>query len=241
MKPFLILYLLSCALSSLGQSTGSPIAIVELFTSQGCSSCPSADRLLKEAVIAKSELGEVYGLSFHVSYWNRLGWTDPYSSDQYTERQRWYAGKMRLGRIYTPQMIVDGQEEFVGSQKAKLTQTLKSSFADNRKQIITMSNIKRTGSQVSFQYKSNMNTNGMVINIAIVQKNATNRVPRGENRHKTLSHTNVVCAFKTQPFLMNDNVMMEIPDLEKAVACEIILYAQHRNTLEITAVGKSAL
>ena len=85
-------------------------ALVELFTSEGCSSCPSADqnlmRLVDEA--SKKKL-PVYALSFHVDYWNRLGWTDPYSSKAFTDRQRTYAQVMKSDRVYTPQMIVNGK------------------------------------------------------------------------------------------------------------------------------------
>lgn len=81
------------------------VTVVELFTSQGCSSCPSADKLLSE--LSKKE--NVLALSFHVSYWNYLGWKDPYSNEQYTERQRDYARVLHLRSIYTPQMIVNGK------------------------------------------------------------------------------------------------------------------------------------
>ena len=92
--------------------------IVELFTSQGCSSCPAADKNLTE-LLRKAELeGQpVYGLSFHVDYWNYIGWKDPYSSKQFTARQQAYRDHFEAESTYTPQMVVNGTTEFIGSNK----------------------------------------------------------------------------------------------------------------------------
>src|SRR5216684_6783440 len=87
--------------------------VVELFTSQGCSSCPPADALLGE--LAKK--GEVVALGFHISYWDSLGWKDPLSSPSSTERQKAYARRLGDGRVYTPQMVVDGTSQMVGSDR----------------------------------------------------------------------------------------------------------------------------
>ena len=93
--------------------TGSytPVAVLELFTSEGCSSCPPADNLLPQ--LAKLD-ANVITLSFHVDYWNRLGWTDPFSSSDYSDRQREYSRQLNLESIYTPQLIVNGEYEFTG-------------------------------------------------------------------------------------------------------------------------------
>jgi hypothetical protein len=90
----------------------SPI-IIELFTSQGCSSCPPADRLLKRLA------GDprVIPLSFHVDYWNYIGWTDPFSSKRWSERQQGYARAFRSNRIYTPQLVVSGRTGASGSRR----------------------------------------------------------------------------------------------------------------------------
>ncbi|MEO9805520.1 MAG: DUF1223 domain-containing protein [Reichenbachiella sp.] len=227
--------------SSLAQSSQQSISIVELFTSQGCSSCPSADKLLKEAVNSNSADGEVYGLSFHVSYWNRLGWKDPYSSEQFTERQKWYAKKMRLSRIYTPQMIVDGQDEFVGSQKPKLIASLKTSFSANKKSAISITNLRKTEDRLTISYTGQNISSGEVLNLAIVQRIASNHVPRGENRHKTLVHSNVVRAFRSIPAQKSGEVALDLPELNTESSYEVIAYVQNLNTLKISAVGKATL
>ena len=100
--------------------------VVELFTSEGCSSCPPADKLLE-----KLRSDDVLVLSFHVDYWNQLGWRDPFSSPEYTIRQRQYAGLFKLDQVYTPQMIVGGETEFVGSNSKLATAAI--SKAKNRR------------------------------------------------------------------------------------------------------------
>jgi len=95
-----------------------PVAVVELFTSEGCSSCPPADRILSRLTAeTQRDHRRIYTLSFHVDYWDRLGWRDPYSSSANSDRQRQYAELMKLQSVYTPQMIVNGRIEFVGSDQ----------------------------------------------------------------------------------------------------------------------------
>src|SRR6516164_6714157 len=93
------------------------LVVVELFTSEGCSSCPPADALLKELSEQQPLQGvQVIALEEHVDYWNHLGWTDPFSSTEFSQRQSDYARIFGNDGVYTPQMVVDGQSEFVGSR-----------------------------------------------------------------------------------------------------------------------------
>jgi len=99
---------------------GSRPVVVELFTSQGCSSCPPADALLREL----ARRADVLALGFHISYWDRLGWKDPLSSEASTERQRTYARRLNGGQVYTPQIVVDGSGDLVGSNRAAVLKAL---------------------------------------------------------------------------------------------------------------------
>jgi hypothetical protein len=101
---------------------GTPV-VLELFTSQGCSSCPPADRLLSQLGRERSA-GVVIPLAFHVDYWNYLGWSDPFSSPRWSARQQAYARIFGGNRIYTPQLVVNGRKECVGSQRGEVLQSI---------------------------------------------------------------------------------------------------------------------
>ena len=123
MKSFLLFIILSlgatsfsCDPSTSKSSTG--FAVVELFTSEGCSSCPPADKVV--AKLLKEHKSNVYVLGYHVDYWDDLGWKDIFSNNIFTQRQKAYAKAFKLSSVYTPQIVVNGTEQFVGSDEGKL-------------------------------------------------------------------------------------------------------------------------
>jgi hypothetical protein len=111
-----------------GKPAAGPV-IVELFTSQGCSSCPPADRLLSKLQDDKRLAGAVIPLAFHVDYWNQGGWTDPFSSKAWSQRQQGYAHAFHTDTIYTPQLVVNGRTQCVGSQEGEVRKRLDEAFA----------------------------------------------------------------------------------------------------------------
>src|SRR5271170_5665891 len=125
-----LLSLLPAGVSAQGTTTQTAPAhpsavLIELFTSEGCSDCPPADDLLQQVSGHKTAEGQlIVGISEHVSYWNGLGWKDPFSSDLYTGRQNDYSSHFGLGSVYTPQMVVNGREQFVGSDRRALQAAL---------------------------------------------------------------------------------------------------------------------
>jgi len=211
-----------------------PVAIIELFTSQGCSSCPSADKLLSEL----SEKENVLALSFHVSYWNYLGWKDPYSSEQFTERQRTYAKKLHLNSIYTPQMIVNGTDEFVGSSRVKAEVAIKQATSTQEVQLQMTSNKENA---IVVNYKLTGSTENEWFNIALVEKHVKNEVPRGENQGKVLEHDNVVRVFKILEAKKSGSITITLPEKSNMQNAMVIAYIQRQNTFEITGADKLPL
>jgi hypothetical protein len=154
--------------------------VVELFTSQGCSSCPPADSLLGE--LARNS--DVVALGFHISYWDGLGWKDPFSSQSSTDRQRTYARLLEIGQVYTPQIIVDGSREMVGSDRAKVLAALN----DARAEAIAPVTFAADRRSVTIGAGD---ARGAVLLVRFAQESTT-RVARGENARRTLQDANAV-------------------------------------------------
>lgn len=156
--------------------------LVELFTSEGCSSCPPADQTLQWLSATQPVEGvEIIALSLHVDYWNQLGWADPFSSPLFTARQQAY-GK----ETYTPQMIVDGDAAFVGS-KSRALEALSARRGALRAQIALTAKVNRDRVEISAHTDSSE-----PLWIAIAEDGLSRVVARGENRGRTLNHTAVV-------------------------------------------------
>jgi hypothetical protein len=180
-------------------------AVIELFTSEGCSSCPPADKLL--GAINKEYAGKnVLVLSYHVDYWNKLGWKDEFSNAENTARQNNYANIFRLNSIYTPQAVVNGITEFVGSDRSKMTNAIERSKKMNK--TITLS-ASVDNNKVMVDYKVNDQSGGESMLIALVQKQATTEVKRGENGGRKLHHINIVREF--QLVKNKSNIEFELP------------------------------
>lgn len=166
-------------------------AVVELFTSEGCSSCPPADQLVAR-IKRESKDQPVYILAFHVDYWNRLGWKDSFSDAGYTRRQNQYATWLNLQSIYTPQIVVNGSKEFVGSDEPALRKAINGDLEETSPALLTLSDIKTGQGRVDWQYQTQNTGNNISLLVAIVQRTATTAVRAGENGGQTLSHVQIV-------------------------------------------------
>jgi len=176
-------------------------AVIELFTSEGCSSCPPADELLEK--MNKEYTGkDVLVLAYHVDYWNRLGWKDNFSSAANTERQNYYANIFRSNSVYTPQAVVNGAIEFTGSDRSKMINAIDRSKKMNKK--IALNALTNNNNKVIVDYKINDQLADESIIIALVQKKATTDVKRGENGGRKLNHINIVRQFQ---FAKNNSSM----------------------------------
>lgn len=177
-------------------AAASATVLVELFTSEGCSSCPPADKLLTELEQSSPLKGvEVIALSEHVDYWNRLGWKDPFSSAEFSQRQADYGRVFKSDDLYTPQMVVDGQTAFVGSKadaareaianaarapKAAVSLTIKAATAKAVRLSVQIDNLPEVPAGDSAE-----------VVLAITESDLLSNVVRGENKGRNLAHSAV--------------------------------------------------
>ncbi len=228
-------------LSKKVSSDNKGFAVVELFTSEGCSSCPPADELV--AKIQKESWDKpVYILAFHVDYWNRLGWKDQFSSAEYSKRQNDYANYLHLQSVYTPQIVVNGKTEFVGSEEGTLRNAIKSSLqkTPSAQLALSVSNIDQN--QASLKYSTEGTDKNTVLQVAILQKNAQTKVERGENEGRTLSHVQIVR--KLQKVILNGNsgtVNIALPHGFDVQNWEIIGFLQNTSTGAVTGAARAPL
>ncbi len=213
--------------------------VLELFTSQGCSSCPPADRLLSS--YANRE--DIAALSFHVDYWNRLGWKDPFSNHKFSERQSNYASSFGSNGVYTPQIVINGEKEMVGSNENKIALTIKQLQKQQSASQIIINEIKTDDKQVWVTYSVKGKLNNTVVNLALVQNKITTSIKAGENGGVTLTNYNVVRNFKTiKSFSEEKNT--DTADLVSGLDKKdftLILFLQDASSNKIYAAVKSPL
>ena len=175
---------------------GSPV-IVELFTSEGCSSCPLADALLNKLEADQPIAGaEIIGLEEHVDYWNHDGWTDPYSSGEWTVRQQEYVSRFKGDSPYTPQMIVDGQKEFSGNNVRKAQETIEQAVG-REKVSVSIAACAPAKNNVACEVRvANIRATGepekVDVWLAVTEAGLPTAVSAGENKGRTWEHASIV-------------------------------------------------
>jgi hypothetical protein len=220
---------------------GKGFAVVELFTSEGCSSCPPADELV--ARIQKEDKDkQVYILAFHVDYWNRLGWKDVFSSADYSKRQNEYANWLNLQSVYTPQIVVNGKKEFVGSEEGALRNAITAGLRTNPVETLTL-NTQKNQDHITVQYHVNGTEKNTNLLLALVQKAAQTKVQHGENGGRTLSHVQIVRKIQSQAINTggNGNATIGIPEGINTQDWEVIGLVQNQTNGEILAAAKANL
>jgi len=212
-------------------------AILELFTSEGCSSCPPADRLLPQ--LASTDI-HIIPLSFHVDYWDRYGWKDPFSNESFTERQRDYAKQFKLESIYTPELVINGQYELVGSNKSVAEADIKKSLKETAPLQLIIDDVKKENDTLSVSCYLKGDHQNCDLIAAVVQKHAEVNVKAGENHGAKLSHTNVVRSFLKLPAKEKTDLRISVPaELfnDNKQNWQLVIYTQRRDDLRITAAA----
>ncbi|HXI13385.1 MAG TPA: DUF1223 domain-containing protein [Thermoanaerobaculia bacterium] len=205
MKRITLLWLTAMTLSTTSNAsaadrgaTSAPVVVLELFTSQGCSSCPSADKLLTALGSDRSLRGKVLPLAFHVDYWNRLGWSDPFSSADWSRRQNSYAQVFRSSQVYTPQLVVNGTTQGVGSDSAVIRKQIDAALrvtpAAQIRFRVTNPADRATTLHVDLDARADttINSTALDLMVALFENSVITDVRKGENSGRKLRNDFVV-------------------------------------------------
>ena len=173
-------------------------AVVELFTSEGCSSCPPADGVLDHIDPSARASGQpVIALAFHVDYWDDLGWADPFASPDFTARQRDYAGVFHGSGLYTPEMVVGGRDAFVGSDEARAESSVASALSQPLPIRVALRVTRTSPSEVRVHHQlAGPLPHDATLLVAVTERSATIDVKNGENAGRRLRHTDIVRAMQ---------------------------------------------
>ena len=219
--------------------------LVELFTSEGCSDCPPADALLTRLDSTQFVPGaQAIVLSEHVTYWNHLGWRDPFSFDQMTERQQQYVTRFALDSAYTPQIVVDGAQQVVGNDLSAVTRAVATAAA-TPKQPLAIQDARWVDGSVQFAVRGD--TTGKATLTAALAENATHsEVARGENAGRTLYHVAVVRILKDFGSKAADGRPLQLSGASLSQdhttgPIRLIVFLTDRSTGHVTAVAEQTL
>jgi hypothetical protein len=247
---FALLFSVTSFATDVRQPTNPTPILIELFTSEGCSSCPPADALLQQLDKQPIPGVELIVLSEHVDYWNHIGWKDPYSSQFFSQRQNTYAQRSRSGSVYTPQMIVDGTSEFVGSDSREAHKAIEKSRSQE-KLPVTLSNPMLNNGTLRAkidiaQLSDSLHARSADVYIAIALNHAESQVLHGENEGRRLQHVALVKSVtkvgrvnKSQSFSQDASVKIEgNPDPANV---RIIVFAQDPGTGRVLGAALNQL
>ena len=229
--------------------------LVELFTSEGCSSCPPADELITRLERSQPIQGaQIITLSEHVDYWNRLGWTDPYSSAQFSERQSLYANAFNKDDVYTPQAVVDGRAEFVGSNAGRARDEI-AAAARAPKATVSVSIAPGAAAQAvdvpliirveNLPAISASDTAEVLL--AISESELRSEVSRGENSGRSLRHSSVVRRLSeigrvdSKNGAFNAGTLVRIEKAWKRENLKAVVFVQERASRRVLGVAALAL
>ena len=217
-----------------------PLTVVELYTSQGCSSCPPADAFLGE--LAGRE--DVLALSFHVDYWDYIGWKDPYASPAHSDRQRRYARRFGRRYVYTPQMVIQGMAEEIGSDRPKVLRRIDEAAKLKRVPVRLGHGADRGTITISVpQAAPDDDVDDVTVWLVVYDRSHETAVKRGENRGRTIRNSNVVRGLRKVATWRGEALEAEVSLSDFAEAsgdvCAVLL--QSRRSGRIVGAARLAL
>ena len=215
--------------------------VAELFTSEGCSSCPAADDVLTRLVVSQPIPGvEIIALGEHVDYWDRLGWRDPFSSAGYTARQSQYGSHVfRTGNIYTPQLVIDGVTEAVGSDERRIRTLLAAAARTPKPRLTVEASLKPDGTLTASVSGAGVSASDAELWWAITEDNLVVDVKRGENASRTLRHSGVVRRLSAGKVTPGINATLTLPGAAnwKRENLRVVAFLQSKDTRRVLSVG----
>jgi hypothetical protein len=235
---FLISLVAGMALAGPLLAQEAPKGVVELFTSQGCSSCPPADAAFRKLV----ERGDVIALAYHVDYWNYLGWADTLSSKENTERQYGYARTMGRGNVYTPQVIVNGRDHVAGADLGGITGRIDGYLTEGKGLTVPVA-AKVNGDELEIKIGAGPGKANVVM--VYFNREKTIDVEKGENSGKKIAYLNSVADIETvgmwdgkETSLMLPANVLQKPDLE---GCAILLQSSTEDGTPSAILGATVV
>jgi hypothetical protein len=217
------------------QKNSDGFALIELFTSEGCSSCPPAEEVMKKLIEkANTNALPVYVIEFHVDYWNYLGWKDTFAFPEYSQRQQRYGDIFKLNSVYTPQAIVNGESEMTGSDNDKINTAVESELQRPSSVNIVCKVTKTANSKMDIDYSITGNISGCDLNLVLVESNLVTYIKKGENAHKTLTHDNVARIFKNMRLnSVRGKIAIDVSRINLSNA-KLICFVQNTVSMKIT-------
>lgn len=196
--------------SPAGQAVAEPV-VLELFTSEGCSSCPAADELLAQLDGAGEVAGTpVIALEMHVDYWDYLGWKDPFSSAVMSQRQQRYAALLGARGPYTPQVMVDGVFDALGSSRARVEAAIAASRSARSRNKVHVQ-LARSGEVLSVKAAGLPKETPLLVLLAVTERKLQTQVTRGENAGRTLAHGPVVRQWRVLAKTAGSQLSAQVP------------------------------
>jgi hypothetical protein len=223
--------------------------VLELFTSEGCSSCPPADQLLESLDEKQPFSGaDLIVLSEHVDYWNSARWTDPYSSKTFSARQSWYAEQFKLDEVYTPQIVIDGEREAVGGNGGKIREAVQAA-ARSQKVTLSISDAVSRAGQIKFHLSSeNLShiAGPATVYVALAQNKVHSQVAGGENGGRSLTHVAVVRALTKvaslqSGALLSKEISVSLPPGAPSSGLRIVALLQNEKTHKIVGATQQKI
>ncbi|MCX6290941.1 MAG: DUF1223 domain-containing protein [Bacteroidetes bacterium] len=222
---------------SAAQDPPKPFAVVELFTSEGCATCPPAEKLLNSIITeSKKNNTRIFCIEYHVDYWNHGGWRDPFSKNQFTMRQNMYSAVLRQRELYTPQMIVNGEVEFTGSDSLKAKTAINKALEKKTETSLFVSVDSVAGDTAFVNYVASQAGKNFSLHSVIVESDLVSKITKGENAGTTITHNQVARIFYSTS-LNEKSGLIKIPlkGMKMNSNCFLIAFVQHKQSMRILA------